>query len=81
MPTIRYVAVEVMSTVWQPCCIDGVHPHEQDGASLQPKESPMFHLAISCSSYILFFLAKMLTPMQQSAWRAQEQTRTIRTIL
>lgn len=41
----------------------------------------MFHLAISCSSYILFFVAKMLTPTQQSAWRAQEQTRTIRTIL
>jgi hypothetical protein len=40
----------------------------------------MFHLAISCSSYILFFLVKMLTPTQQSAWRVQEQTRTIRII-
>jgi len=40
----------------------------------------MFHLAISCSSYIIFSLVKMLTPVQQSAWRVQEQTRTIRTI-
>lgn len=81
MQTIRYVTVEAVSKVWQPSCIDDVHPHEQDGEPLQPKESPMFHLAISCSSYILFFLAKMLTPTQQSAWRAQEQTSTIRTIL
>jgi hypothetical protein len=39
----------------------------------------MFHLAISCSSYIVFFLVKMLTPTQQSAWRVQEHTHTIRT--
>ena len=32
----------------------------------------MMHLAISCSSYLLFFLAKTMMPTQQSAWRAQE---------
>ena len=35
----------------------------------------MIHLAISCSSYLLFFLVKILTPTQQASWRAQEQPR------
>ena len=34
----------------------------------------MLHLAISCSSYVVFFLAKTLMPTQQAAWRKQEQT-------
>jgi hypothetical protein len=38
----------------------------------------MVHLAISCSSYLLFFLAKSLMPTQQAAWRKQEQTRQFR---
>lgn len=38
----------------------------------------MLHLAISCSSYVLFFLAKALMPTQQAAWRKQEQTRQFR---
>jgi hypothetical protein len=33
------------------------------------KESTMLHLAISCSSYLLFFLVKVMTPAQQAAWR------------
>lgn len=32
----------------------------------------MMHLAISCSSYLLFFVAKALMPTQQAAWRARE---------
>jgi hypothetical protein len=32
----------------------------------------MLHLAISCSSYLLFFLAKALMPTQQASWRTQE---------
>jgi len=32
----------------------------------------MLHLAISCSSYLLFFLVKALTPTQRAAWRTQE---------
>ena len=32
----------------------------------------MMHLVISCSSYLLFFLAKALMPTQQAAWRAHE---------
>jgi hypothetical protein len=35
----------------------------------------MIHLAISCSSYILFFLAKALMPTQPSSWRLQENDR------
>jgi len=32
------------------------------------------HLAISCFSYLLFFLVKALTPTTQASWRAQPQT-------
>lgn len=32
----------------------------------------MLHLAISFSSYIVFFLVKVLTPTQTSSWRLQE---------
>lgn len=32
----------------------------------------MLHLVISCSSYLLFFLAKALMPTQQASWRTQE---------
>ncbi len=32
----------------------------------------MLHLAISCSSYLLFFVAKALMPTQQAPWRAHE---------
>ena len=32
----------------------------------------MLHLAISCSSYLLFFIAKAMMPTQQALWRAQE---------
>jgi hypothetical protein len=39
------------------------------------KEFTMIHLAISCSSYLLFFLIKTLTPTQQASWRLQEITR------
>lgn len=35
----------------------------------------MLHLAISLSSYLLFFLAKTLMPTQQAAWRKQEYER------
>ena len=31
----------------------------------------MLHLAISCSSYLLFFLVKILTPTQRASWRMQ----------
>ena len=37
----------------------------------------MLHLAISCSSYILFFVAKALMPTQPASWRAQEYGRRI----
>lgn len=37
----------------------------------------MIHLAISCSSYLLFFLVKTLTPTQPASWRLQEQTHPI----
>jgi hypothetical protein len=40
----------------------------------------MIHLAISCSSYLLFFLVKMLAPTQQASWRLQQQTGLIRTV-
>jgi hypothetical protein len=40
----------------------------------------MFHLTISCSSYLLFFLVKMLAPTEPARWRPQEQKRLIRTI-
>ena len=43
-------------------------------------ETPMMHLAISCSSYLLFFLVKALTPTQQASWRLQDPTRHIHTI-
>ncbi|HUN85839.1 MAG TPA: hypothetical protein VMU48_15785 [Terracidiphilus sp.] len=33
----------------------------------------MIHLAISCSSYLLFFLIKALMPTQQASWRAQAE--------
>jgi len=36
----------------------------------------MLHLVISCSSYLLFFAAKILMPTQQAAWRAQETRST-----
>jgi hypothetical protein len=39
----------------------------------------MVHLAISCTSYLLFFLVKTLTPTQPASWRLQEQTRLIHT--
>ncbi len=32
----------------------------------------MLHLAISCSSYLLFFIAKALMPTQRAPWRARE---------
>ena len=32
----------------------------------------MFHLVISCSSYLLFFLAKAMMPTQKASWRAQQ---------
>jgi hypothetical protein len=32
----------------------------------------MLHLVISCSSYLLFFVAKALMPTQRAAWRADE---------
>ena len=32
----------------------------------------MLHLVISCSSYLLFFIAKALMPTQPAAWRAKE---------
>jgi hypothetical protein len=32
----------------------------------------MLHLAISCSSYLIFFLAKALMPTQPAPWRARE---------
>lgn len=32
----------------------------------------MLHLVISCSSYLLFFAAKILMPTQQAASRTQE---------
>lgn len=32
----------------------------------------MLHLVISCSSYLLFFVAKALMPTQQASWRTQE---------
>lgn len=35
----------------------------------------MLHLAISCSSYLLFFAVKILTPAQQASWRVSEKTR------
>lgn len=35
----------------------------------------MIHLVISCSSYLLFFLAKALMPTQPASWRVQELNR------
>lgn len=35
----------------------------------------MLHLLISCSSYLLFLLAKSLMPTQPAPWRVAEQTR------
>jgi len=35
----------------------------------------MMHLAISWSSYLLFFAVKILTPTQQASWRVQEKNR------
>jgi hypothetical protein len=35
----------------------------------------MLHLVISCSSYILFFVAKAMMPTQPSSWRLQEYGR------
>lgn len=35
----------------------------------------MLHLAISCSSYIVFFIIKVLTPTQTPSWRLQESSR------
>jgi hypothetical protein len=35
----------------------------------------MLHLAISCASYIVFFIVKVLTPTQTSSWRLQESSR------
>jgi hypothetical protein len=32
----------------------------------------MLHLAISCSSYLLFFLIKAMTPAPQATWRTNE---------
>ncbi len=32
----------------------------------------MLHLAISCSSYLLFFLVKVMTPTQHATWRTNE---------
>ena len=32
----------------------------------------MLHLVISCSSYLLFFVAKALMPTQRATWRTQE---------
>jgi hypothetical protein len=40
----------------------------------------MVHLAISCSSYLAFFLVKTLTPTQQASWRVQKQPRLIHNI-
>lgn len=37
----------------------------------------MIHLAISSSSYLIFFLIKALMPTQKAAWRTQEATRLI----
>ena len=34
----------------------------------------MLHLAISCSSYLLFLVAKALMPTQQASWRIAEQS-------
>jgi len=32
----------------------------------------MMHLVISCSSYLLFFLAKAMMPTQKATWRTQQ---------
>jgi hypothetical protein len=40
----------------------------------------MFHLAISCSCYLLFLAAKALMPCQPASWRLAEQSKHIRSI-
>jgi len=40
----------------------------------------MIHLAISCSCYLLFLLAKALMPTQPASWRLAEQRNPIRSI-
>lgn len=35
----------------------------------------MLHLVISCSSYLIFLLAKALMPTQPASWRTQELRR------
>ncbi|HLY43833.1 MAG TPA: hypothetical protein VKR52_21655 [Terracidiphilus sp.] len=39
----------------------------------------MMHLAISCFSYLLFFMVRALTPTAQASWRINEQTALQRT--
>ena len=38
----------------------------------------MVHLAISCSCYLFFLLAKALMPTQTASWRLAEQRNSIR---
>jgi len=40
----------------------------------------MFHLAISCSCYLLFLAAKALMPTQPASWRLAEQTKQVRSV-
>lgn len=40
----------------------------------------MLHLVISCSSYMLFFLAKALMPTQPAAWRTAERVHRNRAV-
>ena len=38
-----------------------------------PAGVPIMHLAISCSCYLLFLMAKALMPTQPASWRLAEQ--------
>jgi len=38
------------------------------------------HLAISCSCYLFFLLAKALMPTQPSSWRLAEQRNHVRSV-
>jgi hypothetical protein len=40
----------------------------------------MFHLAISCSCYLLFLTAKALMPTQPASWRLAEQAKQVRSV-
>jgi len=45
----------------------------QDSGTAFPLEFPIMHLAISCSCYLLFLMAKALMPTQPASWRLAEQ--------